>query len=65
MTHEQVKQTIAKAIYHEKQQTVSAIENMLNTATGGGGANYADVSGIITELAHCSFPSSSLGMSRV
>jgi hypothetical protein len=27
MTHEQVKQAIAKAIYQEKQQTASAIEN--------------------------------------
>jgi len=27
MTHEQVKQAIAKAIYQEKQQTVSAIES--------------------------------------
>ncbi|MBU0631083.1 hypothetical protein KKA17_00405, partial [bacterium] len=52
MTHEQVKQTIAATLVRQKQQTVSAIESYLITASGGGGANYADVSRVITAVAY-------------
>ena len=50
LTDQKIKDRIEQ--YRQKQLTISAVENALKVATGGGDANYFDISSVITEVTY-------------